>query len=220
MRREGIPRIVLAGVLAVACGGRQDPSTGPAGGGASNEPALGMPPASELWRETAIGASSPGGSAGDAGRTPDVIYVPTPEPVARRMLELAGVGPQDVVYDLGCGDGRIVIAAARHFGARGVGVDIDPARVAEARANVKRAGVEDKVEIRLGDMFETDTSPATVVALYLLDSLNVRLRPKLQRELAPGARIVSQSFGMGDWQPAQTERVGSTLVYLWRIDKR
>ncbi|MGE3547734.1 MAG: tRNA (adenine(22)-N(1))-methyltransferase TrmK, partial [Kofleriaceae bacterium] len=120
-------------------------------------------------------------------RKPDVIYVPTPEPVVTKMLTMAKVGPDDVVYDLGCGDGRIPIAAVRDFGAKaGVCVDIDPARIREAQANVKRAGLQDKIQVRYADMFQVDTSPATVVTLYLLDSLNIKLRPKLQRELRNG----------------------------------
>lgn len=164
--------------------------------------------------------------AGDGASTtspikkkPDVIFVPTPEPVVNRMLTLAKVGPNDVVYDLGCGDGRIAVAAARDFGARAVCVDVDPQRIREARANVERAGVGDKVEIRQADLFEVDLSPATVVTLYLLESLNLKLRPKLQRELRPGARVVSQTFGMGDWKPAQQADVNGTAVYLWKIGR-
>jgi SAM-dependent methyltransferase len=169
-------------------------------------------------------ASDPAVFAGDRGasdldRKPDVIYVPTPEPVVRRMLEMAKVGPDDVVYDLGCGDGRIPITAARDFGARGVCIDIDPKRIAEARENVRKAGVEDRVEVRHADLFEVDLSPATVVTLYLLESLNLKLRPKLQRELRPGARVVSQSFSMGDWRPEQKEQVEGKPVYLWTIRK-
>jgi cyclopropane fatty-acyl-phospholipid synthase-like methyltransferase len=157
---------------------------------------------------------------GGLDRKPDVIYVPTPEPVVAKMLSMAKVGPGDVVYDLGCGDGRIPIAAVRDFGAKAaVCIDIDPERVEEARANVKRAGLEGKVEVRHADMFQVDTSPATVVTLYLLETLNVRLRPKLQRELRDGARIVSQSFSMGDWQPVAQARVADKPVYLWTITK-
>ncbi|MGE0870347.1 MAG: 50S ribosomal protein L11 methyltransferase [Kofleriaceae bacterium] len=153
-------------------------------------------------------------------RKPDVIYVPTPEPVVTKMLTMAKVGPDDVVYDLGCGDGRIPIAAVRDFGAKaGVCVDIDPARIREAQANVKRAGLQDKIQVRYADMFQVDTSPATVVTLYLLDSLNIKLRPKLQRELRNGARIVSQTFSMGDWKPVEHAHVASTPVYLWVISK-
>jgi len=152
-------------------------------------------------------------------RDPDVIFVPTPEPVVQRMLTMANVGPNDVVYDLGCGDGRIAIAAARDFGARSVCVDIDPKRIEEATENVRKAGVEDRVEVRHADLFQVDLSPATVVTLYLLESLNEKLRPKLKRELRDGARVVSQSFSMGDWQPAATDSVSGTPVYLWKIEK-
>ena len=136
-----------------------------------------------------------------------MIYLPSAADVVTRMLAVAGVGPADVVYDLGCGDGRIVIAAARNHGARGVCVDIDPSRVAESRRNADTARVTDRIEFRQADMFETDLGAATVVALYLSPSLNERLRPKLLRELRPGARIVSHNFGMGDWAPDTVVRV-------------
>lgn len=149
-------------------------------------------------------------------------YVPTPQDVVERMLQLAEVGPSDVVYDLGCGDGRIVITAAKKFGASGVGVDIDPQRIKESQANAKAAGVEDRVEFRLQDAMTVDVSPATVVTLYLLSSSNEKLRPKLTRELKPGSRIVSHAFGMGDWKPDKTDSFqdanGATrTLYLWRV---
>jgi SAM-dependent methyltransferase len=150
-------------------------------------------------------------------RRPDVIFVPTPNEVVDKMFELAGVGARDVVYDLGCGDGRIVISAAQRFGARGVGIDIDPQRIAEATANIKNAGVGDKVHLIEGDLFEADISEATVVTLYLLTRLNVKLRPKLLKELKPGTRVVSHAFDMGDWVPEKKAVVGATSVYLWRI---
>ena len=154
-------------------------------------------------------------------RRGDVMYLPTADPSVRGMLELANVGPADTVYDLGCGDGRIVIAAAREFGARGVGIEIDPQLVREARENARKAGVADKVEIRQGNMFEVDLSPATVVALYLLEHLNLRLRPKLQRELKPGSRVVSHVFGMGDWKPdRQAKMATGHPVYVWMIGDR
>jgi precorrin-6B methylase 2 len=126
-------------------------------------------------------------------------YVPTPQDVVDRMLALAGVTADDVVYDLGCGDGRIVITAARKFGARGVGVDIDPERIKESEANAKAAGVESRVSFRMQDAMTVDVSPATVVTLYLLSSSNAKLRPILTKQLRPGARIVSHAFSMGDW---------------------
>lgn len=175
--------------------------------------------------EPKVVAADPTTFAGDRGeaqapsKKPDVIYVPTPEAVVKRMLEMAKVGQDDVVYDLGCGDGRIVAAAARDFGARGVCVEIDPQRIKEARETIRKAGVEDRVEIRQADLFTVDLSKASVVTLYLLESLNLRLRPKLQRELKAGSRIVSQSFSMGDWKPEQRDTVEGKAVYLWTIKK-
>ena len=150
----------------------------------------------------------------------DVPFVPTPEAVVAKMLEVAKVGPQDVVYDLGSGDGRIVIAAAKKHGARGVGIDIDPERVKEARANAKKAGVSGKVEFRQEDLFKADFSEATVVTMYLLTGVNLQLRPKLLQELKPGTRIVSHAFDMGDWKPAATHKVGTSTVYYWVVPER
>jgi SAM-dependent methyltransferase len=134
-------------------------------------------------------------------RGPDVIYLASAADVVTRMLATARVSADDVVYDLGCGDGRIVIAAARGHGARGVCVDIDTSRIAASQRNADAAGVRDRIEFRHADMFETDLRTATVVALYLSPALNERLRPKLFREVRPGAHIVSHNFGMGDWRP-------------------
>ena len=153
-------------------------------------------------------------------RTPDVIFVPTPANVVSAMLKTANVTKNDVVYDLGCGDGGIVVAAARDFGARGVGVDIDPQRIQEANENAKKNGVQDKVKFIQGDLFETNISEATVVTLYLLPSLNVKLMPKLKAELRPGTRIVSHSFDMGDWKPDKTVDVEGRTVYFWTIPER
>jgi len=151
-------------------------------------------------------------------------YVPTPPDVVDRMLALAGVNASDVVYDLGCGDGRIPIRAAQKYGAHGVGVDIDLRRIDEARANARAAHVETLVEFRLEDALKVDVSPATVVTLYLLSSSNARLRPILTRQLRPGARIVSHAFSMGaDW-PADgidrftSERGDEVTLYLWKAD--
>jgi SAM-dependent methyltransferase len=157
-----------------------------------------------------------------APQVPRAPFVPTPPDVVDRMLALAGVTKNDVVYDLGCGDGRIVIAAARKFGARGVGVDIDPARVAEAQRNAVVAGVEHLVTFRVEDVMMTDVSEATVVTLYLLASQNVALKPALMRQLRPGARIVSHNFAMGDWQPDVVDTFVDAgkwprTLYLWRI---
>ena len=149
-------------------------------------------------------------------------YVPTPPEVVDRMLALARVGPNDVVYDLGCGDGRIVIAAARKYGARGVGVDIDPVRINESIANARKAGVEKLVTFKVQDAMQTDVSDATVVTLYLLSFANVQLRPILEKQLQPGARIVSHNFGMGNWEPDQVDSFtdsngGTRTLYLWRV---
>ena len=153
-------------------------------------------------------------------RTPDVIFVPTPNDVVNKMLEMARVTAKDVVYDLGCGDGRIVITASQKFGARGVGIDIDPQRIKEARQNASRGKVTDRVKFVEGDLFEADISEATVVTLYLLTELNLKLRPKLMKDLRPGTRVVSHAFSMGDWKPERTETVDGSSVYLWRIPPR
>lgn len=150
-------------------------------------------------------------------------YVPTPQEVVDRMLELAEVTANDVVLDLGCGDGRIPITAAVKYGARGIGVDIDPIRVAESRANAIRAGVEHLVEFREQDALQVDASKVTVVTLYLLSSSNLKLRPILTRQLAPGSRIVSHAFSMGDWEAETVDRFtdanGNTrTLYLWHTD--
>ena len=169
----------------------------------------------------ALGLSGLVGAQEAPLRGPDVIFVPTPNEVVDMMLKLAGVTKKDTVYDLGCGDGRIVVAAAQKYGARGVGVDIDPQRVAEANENVKKGGVSKLVRIVQGDLFETDISEATVVTLYLLTSLNQKLRPKLLKDLRPGTRVVSHAFSMGDeWKPERQESVQGTTVYLWRVPPR
>jgi SAM-dependent methyltransferase len=149
-------------------------------------------------------------------REPDVIFVPTPEPVVEAMLDLAQVGPDDVVFDLGCGDGRIVIAAARRGARQAFGVDIDPDRIAEARVNARKAKVEDKVVFIEGDLFQQDLATATVITLYLLPQLNVKLMPKLL-QLPAGTRIVSHAFDMGDWKPDATREVAGKTVYLWTV---
>ena len=153
-------------------------------------------------------------------RRPDVIYVPTPEAVVEAMLQVANVGKDDIVYDLGCGDGRIPVTAAKKYGARGIGVDIDPQRIAEANENVKKNNVGDRVKIVQGDLFQQDLSEATVVTLYLLPSLNVKLMPKLMKELKPGTRVVSHAFDMGDWKPEKEIDVEGRKVYYWTIPKR
>jgi cyclopropane fatty-acyl-phospholipid synthase-like methyltransferase len=151
-------------------------------------------------------------------RRPDIHWVPTPPAVVDAMLKLADVKPTDVVYDLGCGDGIIVTTAAQKYGARAVGIDIDPQRVKEATERAQKMGVSDKVKIVQGDLFEADIKEASVVTLYLLTSLNVKLMPKLKAELKPGTRVVSQSFSMGDEWPAEKEiQVDGRSVYLWTI---
>ena len=151
-------------------------------------------------------------------RRPDIHWVPTPPAVVDAMLKLANVKPSDVVYDLGCGDGIIVATAAQKYGARAVGIDIDPQRVKEATERAQKMGVSDKVKIVQGDLFEADIKDATVVTLYLLQSLNIKLMPKLKSELKPGTRIVSQSFDMGtEWPPEKTVEVDGRPVYLWTI---
>ena len=144
-------------------------------------------------------------------------YVTTPPVVVNALLRLAGVRRSDTVYDLGCGDGRIVLAAAKQYGAHGVGIDINPDRIREARINARKAGVEGLVKFEVGDVFEANLSDATVVALYLLPDLNLRLRPKLQRELKPGTRIVTHAFDMGDWTPEKKQVVEGSPIYLWTI---
>jgi uncharacterized protein (TIGR03000 family) len=155
--------------------------------------------------------------------TVQVIYVPTPQEVVEKMLELAGVGPGDVVYDLGCGDGRIVVTAAKKFGCKGVGVDLDPERIKESRENVKQAGVEELVEIRQGDALKVDDiGKATVVTLYMLPEFNRRLAPILQAKLRPGSRVVSHDYLLGDWKPDQNVTVKGPrrehYLYLWRVE--
>jgi ribosomal protein L11 methylase PrmA len=153
-------------------------------------------------------------------RRPDVIFVPTPEAVVEAMLQVANVTKSDVVYDLGCGDGRIPITAARKYGARGFCYDIDPQRIKEANENVAKNNVGNLVTVVHADLFETDLSGASVVTLYLLPSLNVKLMPKLMKELKPGTRIVSHAFDMGDWKPENELDVDGRKVYYWTIPKR
>jgi methylase of polypeptide subunit release factors len=163
-------------------------------------------------------AACVGAHAGDSTkRAPDVHWEPSPPEVVTAMLELAGVQKDDIVYDLGCGDGRIVIAAARDFGARGVGIDIDPVRIAESKENALKAGVADRVEFREEDLFEADFHDATVVILFLWPELNLKLRPALMRQLKPGTRVVSYIHDMGEWLPAKEMIVNVRSVYLWTI---
>jgi len=149
-------------------------------------------------------------------RQPDVIYVPTRQTVVDAMLKVTNVKAGDVLYDLGCGDGRIPVTAAK-LGARAVCIDIDPRRITEANENVKKNNVGDRVRVLNQDLFTTDISEATVVSLYLLPSLNLKLRPTLWKTLKPGTRIVSHDFDMGDWKPEQTLNVDGATVYYWTI---
>ena len=157
-------------------------------------------------------------------RAPDVRFEPTPMDVVQVMLRLAKVKAGDVVYDLGCGDGRIVITAARRFGAHGVCVDIDPQRIAESRENARQAGVTDRIRFLNEDLLTTDIGDATVVMLFLSSELNLAVRPKLMRELKPATRVVSHWHDMGDWKPRDTERVRSAgrerPIYLWIVPER
>lgn len=176
-----------------------------------------------LGRSPDAGGPAPVGQQPVSGAQSLAPYVPTPQDVVERMLAMAGVTSQDVVYDLGCGDGRLVITAATKYGAHGVGVDIDPERIAESQANARKAGVEELVTFRVQDAMTVDVTPATVVTLYLLSSSNLKLRPLLTKQLKPGARIVSHAFSMGDWEPEKVDTFqdanGSTrTLYLWRAD--
>jgi len=170
-----------------------------------------------LWAQTA-----------QPQRALDVPYVPTTEEAVAAMLKLADVQKTDIVYDLGCGDGRIVVAAAKTYGAHGVGIDINPERIAEAKANAKTAGVENLVRFEENDLFKADIHEATVVTLFLLSSVNLKLRPKLLEDLKPGTRIVSNTFDMGDWKPDKEATVGNSdeesflshKLYFWVVPKK
>lgn len=154
----------------------------------------------------------------DPPTLPTVPYVPSIQPVVDKMLQMARVGKKDVVYDLGCGDGRIVITAAKRFGARGVGIDNNPERIKDANANARAEKVQDKVKFFEADLFASDFSEATVVTLYLLPDVNLALRPQLWRQLKVGTRVVSHDFHMGDdWPPEKVEHVGGKTVYFWTI---
>ena len=177
-----------------------------------------------------LGVSQAAAQRGERKRQPDVPYVPTTEEAVRAKLKLADVKKADIVYDLGCGDGRIVIAAAKTYGARGVGIDIDPDRIQEARENAKKAGVENLVRFEENDLFQANFREATVVTLFLLPSINLKLRPKLLQNLKPGTRVVSNTFDMGTWRPekeqslpgADDDEIGSLShkFFLWKIPRR
>jgi SAM-dependent methyltransferase len=164
----------------------------------------------------AAGQESTPSQSATPKHAPDVVFVPTPPAVVEAMLELAEVTDKDVVYDLGSGDGRIVIAAAKR-GATAVGYEVRPELLAQGRESIEKEGLKDRAEIREGDLFEADLSPASVVTLYLLPSLNLKLMPKLQKGLKPGSRIVSHAFDMGTWKPDAVREVEGRTIYLWRI---
>lgn len=171
---------------------------------------------------TPTAGATPAGTAAAPARELDVPYVPTHEAVVDEMLRMAEVKGGDVLYDLGSGDGRIPVTAARRFGTRGVGIDLNPERIKEANENARRAGVADKVRFIEGDLFATDFSEASVVTLYLLPDINLKLRPQLLKQLKPGTRVVSHNYDMGDWKPEQTKTVTTPdgvdhYVYFWRV---
>jgi SAM-dependent methyltransferase len=169
---------------------------------------------------TAVAAALPAQTPAPR-RAPDVPYEPSTPAIVAAMLKLAETGKGDVVYDLGCGDGRIAIAAVKDFGAaQGVGIDIDPQRIKEARENARQAGVTRRVQFRNEDLFEASIAPATVVMLYLWPEVNLRLRSKLLRELKPGTRIVSHSHSMGDWKPEKQGEAEGHNIYLWTVPAR
>lgn len=204
-------------LLATACSDRGAANAGSSEEGVVDVPAveaLSPPPSAN----SAVAAEDAAATA--PTREPDVVYVPTPQPVVDAMLNMAGVKAGDVLYDLGSGDGRIPITAARRFGIRATGIDINPERISEANANAEEAGVTDKVTFKQADLFEEDFSDATVVTLYLLESLNVKLRPRLLAELKPGTRIVSHAFGMGDWPAEKSQEIDDNVIYMWTVPER
>jgi SAM-dependent methyltransferase len=164
------------------------------------------------WAQSA----TPEGGAMQPARKPDVHFVPTPMAAVDKMLEMANLQKSDRLYDLGSGDGRIVIRAAEKYGVRGTGIDIDPQRIAEANTSAKKANVTQLANFKLGDVFEENFSDATVITVYLLPSLNRKLMPKL-KQLKPGTRIVSHAFDMGDWKPQRTETVEGSTLYMWTV---
>ncbi len=207
-----------AGSLALAGCGQNSAQTGTSNTTQETQAQASTPAVSTSATATSTTAETPQETA---QRRPDVVYVPTPNEVVDRMLALTKVKNNDVIYDLGSGDGRIVITAAQKLGAKGVGIDIDPQRIQEAKENAQAAKVADRVEFRQQDLFETDLSQASVVTLYLLPDLNLKLRPKLFKELKPGTRVVSHDFDMGDWKPERTEKIDvggrEHTVYYWVI---
>ncbi|HEY4548036.1 MAG TPA: methyltransferase domain-containing protein [Pedomonas sp.] len=181
---------------------------------------LTVPVGAASAQQPAPAAGAPASASEQPSRQPDVPYVPTPQEVVDAMLELAAVKKGDVVYDLGSGDGRIPITAAKRYGVTAMGIDINPQRVKEANENAQKEGVTDRVSFRTADLFTTDLSKANVVTLYLLPDVNLKLRPKLLKELKPGSRIVSHAFNMGDWEPEVTKNIDGRTIYLWTVPQR
>ncbi|QDX26073.1 class I SAM-dependent methyltransferase [Sphingomonas suaedae] len=176
--------------------------------------------AAALVAGSAIQPPTPPTAVSAPSQTPDVIYVPTPPEVVEAMLDMVALRDGDVLYDLGSGDGRIPIAAAKRVKVKATGIDIDPQRIKEANANAAAAGVTDEVTFRQADLFTSDFSDASVVTLYLLDTLNEKLRPKLLAELKPGTRIVSHAFRMGDWEPEKEQTINGRTIYFWTVPER
>lgn len=213
MKRPASFLILLIAPMACCLAGCNEAPTAPAPLAPTSDVAA---PADTPSTATVVSAPAAQAEGRAASREPDVVFVPTPHDVVDKMLEVANVGPKDVLYDLGSGDGRIPVAAAKRWGTRGVGIDIDPKRIGEANQAAEAAKVTDKVRFIEGDLFVADLSPATVVTLYLLPDLNLRLRPRLLR-LKPGTRIVSHNYHMGDWEPEKTVQVGGSTVYFWTV---
>lgn len=215
--------LILLVPLATGCSDRSestDASAARTEAAPAAAPAAQAPAASESEPQYIAPPTSTAAQTDTPIREPDVVYVPTPQPVVDAMLELAEVKTGDVLYDLGSGDGRIPITAAKRYGVRGTGIDINPERIREANANAEAAGVTELVTFSQEDLFEADFSDATVVTLYLLDTLNEKLRPRLLAELDPGTRIVSHAFRMGDWEPEETVEVEGSTIFLWTVPER
>jgi precorrin-6B methylase 2 len=213
-------RLLPALLLLSFASGCAEPGAAVAGASAGTAAGATATPATTRASAQSAVAATPTASTPKPAREPDVIYVPTPQPVVDAMLEMAEVKKGDVLYDLGSGDGRIPITAAKKYGVRGTGIDINPQRIAEANENAQREGVSELVTFKEADLFQEDFSDADVVTLYLLDSLNEKLRPRLLAELKPGTRIVSHAFRMGDWEPEQTRTVGNSTIYRWTVPER
>jgi len=215
LKQQSISIIFLAAIASMACGNN------PQQAGGSTAPASSTSPASQ----TAATSPTPKIAGVEiVDNVLDVPYVPTPDEVVARMLTMAGVNNKDFLYDLGSGDGRIVIAAARDYGARGIGYDLNPKRIQESNENARKAGVTNRVRFVLKDLFGADLTGATVVTLYLLPDVNLRLRPKLLAELRPGTRIVSHNYDMGDWTAEAVEEITvkgtKHYIYRWTVPEK